>query len=410
MKTWFIGFTASMLATLLLVSGAVIAVDPYGIWDVATIAGFNAEKPRMLADGGRVAKAFAFEERKYRTVILGSSRVQVGIDPKSAYVPGPAFNLGLQGTNFNEIAEAAKYVIGGENRPEYLVLGLDFIGFNARRQYGGDFAVSPLAHASKPYSLLVKTLSFEALWDAIKTVDANLRSASSLDRPDGSASALEIPQDNHRAFFIEQLTEKFLVDETTYANFEYGPDRLDDLIAVLTLARSKNVSVIALIPPVHAWQHEALYLMGHFGTFDQWKRDIVARVHAVNAQRGAGPKVHLVDFSGLHEFAREPVPPAGDTTPMRWYWDSSHFKRALGEFVLEQLFRPDDPPRSDTFGVDLLAVDLEAHIQAIHRERLRYEADYPRDVTLLTGLVRETEDTRQRLAAIHKGTASNVGP
>lgn len=66
-------------------------------------------------------------------------------------------------------------------------------------------------------------------------------------------------------------------------------------------------------------------------------------------------QVRLIDFSVLHPYTREPIPPRGDTrTVMRFYWESGHFKPALGEAVIARLFRESD------FGVALAPTVAEA--------------------------------------------------
>jgi hypothetical protein len=48
--------------------------------------------------------------------------------------------------------------------------------------------------------------------------------------------------------------------------------------------------------------------------------------------------IPLGDFSGYNSMTTEPVPPSGDTTSrMKWYWESSHYRKELGDLVLDRL-------------------------------------------------------------------------
>ena len=44
----------------------------------------------------------------------------------------------------------------------------------------------------------------------------------------------------------------------------------------------------------------------------------------------------LLDFSGYNEFTTEPVPKEGDLrTEMHWFWESGHYKSALGDETID---------------------------------------------------------------------------
>ena len=55
-------------------------VDPYGLFGVKQIEGFNARKPAS-AERVRVIKSYLAEQTRPRTVIGGNSRPEMGLDP-----------------------------------------------------------------------------------------------------------------------------------------------------------------------------------------------------------------------------------------------------------------------------------------------------------------------------------------
>ena len=76
-----------LIAMAISIAAINITVDPYGAFNVVTVAGFNAEKLQRLAGGGRVTKSLDLMSVDYEVLVLGTSRTQIGIDPKS-----PALN------------------------------------------------------------------------------------------------------------------------------------------------------------------------------------------------------------------------------------------------------------------------------------------------------------------------------
>ena len=93
-----------------------------------------------------------------------------------------------------------------------------------------------------------------------------------------------------------------------------------------------------IINPIHARQTYALDAAGLWPLYENWKRDLVAA-----AQRSP-ELVSLWDFSGVSSCTAENLPPdANPASAMRWYRESSHFRRVLGNRVLDQVVgRPDD--------------------------------------------------------------------
>ena len=71
--------------------------------------------------------------------------------------------------------------------------------------------------------------------------------------------------------------------------------------------------------------------------FLQWKVELVRLVDRVK-QRHPKAQVRLWDFSGFHSYACEPIPPKADlTSETKWYWESGHFKKELGNLILDKI-------------------------------------------------------------------------
>src|SRR4051794_35563137 len=79
-------------------------------------------------------------------------------------------------------------------------------------------------------------------------------------------------------------------------------------------------------------------------------------------KRGPPGVGRLIDFSGYNEFTTEPVPSDGDRgAQMQWYWESGHYKSALGDHILATIFGVEQhSPAEWRFGRDLKPANIDA--------------------------------------------------
>ena len=86
----YLELLAGAFATgLMLAACLAVAMDPYVIFGTPRVDGLNRLKP-AAATRVRVAKPFALERGNWRTLIVGNSRPELGIDPDSIEDEGAA--------------------------------------------------------------------------------------------------------------------------------------------------------------------------------------------------------------------------------------------------------------------------------------------------------------------------------
>jgi hypothetical protein len=119
------------------------------------------------------------------------------------------------------------------------------------------------------------------------------------------------------------------------------------------------------------------------------KRDLV-HLLAENAARHRGEAlVPVFDFGGYSIITEEPLPPVGSRQEMRYYWDSSHFKQIVGDYVLDRVYGVSAPARHapQDFGVRLTPADVEPYLAEQRLRQADYRARFPGDVDSLRALV-----------------------
>jgi hypothetical protein len=156
----------------------------------------------------------------------------------------------------------------------------------------------------------------------------------------------------------------------------------DAVDAIIALARTRGIKLRFVIYPYHAHTLVLFQLTGLWPAYEDWKRELARRIDA--AQGTAD--VQLWDFTGFSPYADERVPGPGDTrSELQWYWEAGHFKKALGDVLLGEMFaaRVDD----ERWGHRLTGGGVEARLREQRDARDDYERRHAEDVTALKAVV-----------------------
>ena len=106
-------------------------------------------------------------------------------------------------------------------------------------------------------------------------------------------------------------------------------------VLILRTAGEKETDLQLVIYPVHLLLLLQIQEAGLWPLFEQWKADVAA---ISDEARRHGRPITLWDFGCPDGFTTEAVPPDGDRkTKMQWYWEAGHFKKELGDRVLERV-------------------------------------------------------------------------
>ncbi|MBI3796728.1 MAG: hypothetical protein HY268_07145 [Deltaproteobacteria bacterium] len=140
-----------------------LLIDPEGRFSLVNIRNFNHEKTEAMENGGRAVKAFALERGNYDTIILGTSRVNHGINPTHPVFRSlQAYNAALPGANLYEIYQVFIFA-RKTHRLKTVLLGMDFSMFSSKQTVTGDFMDSLFAGRNSWLSNLHYLASFQTL-------------------------------------------------------------------------------------------------------------------------------------------------------------------------------------------------------------------------------------------------------
>ncbi len=343
-------FLATLAACLACVCAFDIAVDPYDIFATPRIAGLNARKP-AAATHQMMTKTYAADRVRPVTLLLGSSRVDVGLDPaSSAFPPGmrPVFNFGIGGQTYAGDLLALREALAG-GRLKYALLMVDFelalkdepdlpAEHVARAKLTPNLRPNPGRAWQRAKDEFLATLTLGAFLDSLRTVVDQTNPAAPDMAEDGASSDAELRAHTHDDGVQALFAEKDRDDEARdaagarYLAAHIGQvPSLREIASIVAFCRDHGIALTLIIPPMQASALAQWQRYGLSESFRAWKTGLVAIA-------GDTP---LWDFSASSPWTTE-NPRA--TSPPSWFWESLHFKRSLGELLLRRILQADPTP------------------------------------------------------------------
>lgn len=381
-------------------------IDPYGHFDPPKISGVN-ELSLGFNHRPLLAKALAVSELRPATIILGNSRAEAAYDPQHpAIALHPAYNLAIGGAG---LAMLHRYFLealaaGGLRQ---VILALDLTMFDPAANAADasldtvlltDAAGKAAGDARKwqrlAFILLAGTTSSDSWWSFThqgKPVAIYGRSGlreeaydiAQVAREGGPRRASLRVEASFLAGTLRDVeSEKF---RASYAT------TLAALQEIVDLCARYPIQLKLIINPIHARQNYALDVAGLWPLYENWKRDLAAA-----AQRSPRPElVSLWDFSGVSSCTAENLPPdANAASTMRWYRESSHFRRVLGNRALDRVFGRADDGACPGLGQRLEPATLAATLAAQRATLRDWVETHAADAAEIEGLAKQFGRTR----------------
>lgn len=380
-------------------------INPYSIFNSYLAQQLTINKP-FYSTHTRMGKAYIVRKLKPKSIILGASRAETGLNPEHpGFKNKPVYNLSLAGAN---IYETYRYFQHMNNLTKLvqIVLSIDFFQFNANKAVTPDFLESRLSISYKgsqvgyPLQEVVSVLSsIDGLVASIETIFKQNNSRQIIlnnGQQNHTANKMKIvKQGGHRNAFLQSEEDyiKYIyfpkpAKKFDFSSVETGTDSFLIFRLLIEECYRKDIDTKILISPSHARQWETLAASGLWDKWEFWKKELVRLNEEAAVKYGRKPFA-LWDFSGYNTYTTESVPPIGDTrTEMKWYWESSHYRSELGDIVLDRIFNVSRPERTvaDDFGVLLTAESLNRHLLKIRSTREKYRLSHLNDVAEINDL------------------------
>lgn len=377
--------------------GAVnLIVDPYGIYNMPRIDGFNAVKVDVDKHI-RLAKAVQVRNVAPKTVIVGSSRAMLGIpatDPLWPRDNHPVYNLSLYG---GYLYEAMRYFehAAALGTVKHAIIAMDLWMFDrdwATRPGFSEarFVVDQDGQPQKPddTEILKTLLSWDTFRSSLRTTGRQDRDDILIQGADGASDWLNAEgwvraKEGHKPQFgyMEHMFattawwpepgRRWAVTDATDTN-----SPLQFFRRMIRTSYDKGIESRIVISPSHARIWEVIHAGGLWFTWENWKKALVTIVNE-EADRAGKPAYAVWDFSGYNVVTTEVVPDARE--PMKWYWDGSHFKQTVGRLMLARMFDASDVEVPADFGITLTNENIEHELTRIRKAREKYLITHTQD-------------------------------
>jgi len=369
---------------LLLVAGANAVVDPWQLFPGDTAPALDDYR---VGRGDRTWKAGAIERVRPRTLIVGTSRAEVGLDPTHEALGAlPALNCALAGSFFYETRRVIDFALERSD-VDLIVIGLDYSAFAEGGAGAADFARSAFNPATSAAQRLLEALiSQRALDTSFATVTSWARDRPALTTNRGFRPVIARPVPHPRKR-TSQMIRREAEQRRLSGKRITAAERVGPLRETLRTCVRQGVETVLLMPPVHALYLERRRMLGEWEDYEAWKREVIRIAHEVSGRSGAEAPVRVYDFSGYNAYTTEPMPPAGDPSPMQWYWEFSHYKAELGDLMLERGVGGAPKRGGDSFGALLDPSSIERHLALIRREREAWAASASTEIEWLRSLM-----------------------
>ena len=394
------------LATVLFAIAVNVIVDPYDVFRLVNVEGFNMRKP-SIENQVRLAKAYQMQALRPEALVLGNSRVEMGLDTdqRSRELGLRIFNAGLPGSTIYELHRYLQHAVA-IGSVKHVVLALDIFSFNtqvpstqndfveSRLMMRADNQPTPLLDSQRATDLFNLVAAWDTVERSAETValqgepGASTRTPTGFDPVDeaeflaGAGSYAQAFQRKDKNYLRRSLKRGMSLQPSAH----WPRGSMAEFRDMLALARKSGIQLTLFIHPYHAHVLEILDLAGQWATYEEWKRAVVEVMTIDVAQHPGASRFPLWDFGDYNVVTAEAVPPPGGR--MRYYWDSSHYKPLVGRLVSERMFKFGRDAVPEGFGVALTPETIEAQIAATRAGRDQYRRERAEEVTALAAIKR----------------------
>lgn len=334
-----------------------LVIDPYGVWNIVSIYKINASKTDKEPHE-RFFKAIDIMKLKPKTIFIGTSRTRIGLDPEffQENIKEPAYNLAVASANAHEMLRYFQHTLKNQPNLRRVVIGIDIYSFNKFLTDRPGFDDNLMEQKSITIKNAINVLwTADAFKSSIKTLKNNFTEPDFKDfNHNGKSSEMYLERtyvNVKNISYFTHINENNLNDPEVYARYSLSPDLLNDFRSVVLTCKERNIDFKVFISPSHVTDCEAIRAAGLWPIFEQLKIEL--------------SKITPVwDFSGYNSITTEPI-----SDHMKNYWDSSHYRKGIGNLILMRLFNIHSDSVPEDFGVLLTTNNLNQHLRKVRKDR-----------------------------------------
>lgn len=360
-----------------------VAIDPYNVLNSPTFSGINVLKPEQDKQN-KLFKAVEVMRFKPKIILLGSSRIVLGLNPEhpSLLNGNNTYNLGIPGVHVYELRRYLEHVIVNQPNLKQVVIGIDFFMFNDFNKNSFQVQENLLEKTAIPLQDLLNIVFSLEGFEASKTTIALNRKASDLTpyylngmRDNKKTDESNDNKETMKSIFLKGI-KRYLNDSNYYKNYSLNVS-LTEFKKVIDICRDRNIDVKVFISPEHTTQMEAIRVAGLWSVFEEWKRQV-------------STITPVWDFAEYNKITTESI-----NNEMQYFLDSTHYRKEVGDKILNRVLSYQQEPESDDFGVLITPENIESHLAKIRANREVWTRSNPDVVKLVQQIKHKSEEKRK---------------
>ncbi|MDH3584207.1 MAG: hypothetical protein OER86_08330, partial [Phycisphaerae bacterium] len=294
-----LGFLAVGLAV---VAGPNVIVDPTGVFGFALpLPGHEALHPHRSALHQRPYKAEMLGHRSWDVLLVGSSRVVLGLDPAHPRFAGRrALNVGIAGTSMQEMKLVFDRILENQ-KPELVIWMADEFFFNRYRRLSPWVSSSRFDPDLDPWTYY-GTLAFgkDTINFTLETLGNARAGRPSLASDLGFRSR---PKQQENWNYVQRLTRPVLTPghrlHVRESSVAFSLQRLAEFVEICRRCQERGIELKVVTAPLHALVMARLrqdsFSPAFFGKV---KRACVGAIDRLNAAAPQRPAIEFWDFHG----------------------------------------------------------------------------------------------------------------
>ena len=285
----------------------------------------------------RLATPYLLRTAEPETILLGSSRVQMGMRIEQVERDG-VMNAAIKGATLSQIARIVDVALLNP-RLKRIVWGVDFFAFGTRWDRDDPNFDARIAYRV-PARIEDTLLSLDALGDGLDMAKRALRGRARLSATmragvPWSAQMICAQYASDRIGGLDAATPANIAMQLRdiaylYDRFEFSPAHLELFRRTVAKILAHHVRLILFVPPMSAYELEFIRQSGHWSDLEKFKRALAA----------VAPFEDYAAFNGM-------------AVKDAFYLQVIHFKVAPGEEILRTLL-----------GMPVAACDADARLVA----------------------------------------------
>jgi len=360
-KKWFVMFVLTVLFLAAGIAGLNILVDPFGAFGDPVMKWYEFD----FTKNPRVAKIAYMDQHKdeYDSFIVGSSSTSsFPVEQLNKYMNAKFYNLFMYGADMYDVKQTTQYIINNYN-VKNLVLNLGFI--NAMRYkmetdpYTGSLHYK--TDQSSPFDFYKKYLFANPSYAIEK-----LRAFKNDSYLQNKYKVFEVSTGAYdksvRDVESIQDTEAYLETYPVFKNYPKDKHKLaciDEFIADVALIKElcdkNNINLLVLFPPMY---NEYV---------QNFSPEEIKEVYT-----------RLAEITDFWDFSTNSL-----TSDYRFFYDSTHFRNAMGRMALAKIFNDNEIYKPDDIGVLVTSENAEKQAEAVAKIVKMNDSSYTKRVPVL---------------------------